>query len=157
MTQLGLFGMHWWTPHLPAKRWRTVRSMELQEVVLEPWMLVCEWVCGSAVCDTVLEGKEQPWFPPWAYRCWCLLLERAHSLCYFVCKMLFLPRWKFFHCYFPLIKWVFSPFVACIHSIFVPKLVRSLIHFLPKVHYLGVKITLRNLVASNSSSLKFKQ
>lgn len=35
------------------------------------WMLGWEQVCGSAVCDTVLEGQEQSGAPPWAQRCWC--------------------------------------------------------------------------------------
>lgn len=35
------------------------------------WMLGWEQVCGSAVCDTVLEGQEQSGAPPRAHRCWC--------------------------------------------------------------------------------------
>lgn len=94
---------------------------------------------------------------PSMYREMLMLTECACHLGYFVCKTLFVPRWMFFHCCFPLIKRVFSPFAACGHLTSVPKLVVLLTDFLPKAHYLTVQILLRNLVPSNPPLLKFKQ
>lgn len=134
-------------------RGRGQSGMELQEAVLASWMLAWERVCASAVCDSA-GGRGTARGPSLGIEV-LVLPERAYRLCYSVCKALFLPRWMFFHCSFPLIKRVFSGFAACIHLISVLKSVMG--DFLPKAHYLRVKIPLRNLVPSNTSSLKFKQ
>lgn len=86
--------------------------------------------------------------------CILSLLFCLQSFLLFCLQRTLPSRSIWFHCSFPLIKRALSAFAGCIHLVSVLKLIMG--DFLPKVHYLRVRIP-RNLVPSNTSFLKFKQ